>query len=173
MKLLIFSDNHRDKESVIKILKQNPGLEHYISLGDSEMKEYELTKLGIYGVKGNNPFDPKFPLKLTLIFDGLKLFLTHGHLYSVKMGLSRLLNYGNYNNIDIICFGHTHQYLIKDIDNILFINPGSLSKRRIFSKSSYALLEINSEFIYVKILNIKGEILLEYTKPRGENGDKV
>ncbi len=39
MKLLLFSDNHRDKESVKKIIKQNRGLEHYISLGDSEMRE--------------------------------------------------------------------------------------------------------------------------------------
>ncbi len=173
MKLLLFSDNHRDKESVKSIIKQNPGLEHYISLGDSEMREYELTELGIYGVKGNNPFDPNFPLKLTLAFDGLKVFLTHGHLYSVKMGLSKLLNYGSYNDIDIICFGHTHQYLIKDINGILFINPGSLSTRRIFSKSSYALLEITEKEINVRILTVKGETILEYTKSRGKNGDKV
>ncbi|MBN2540805.1 MAG: YfcE family phosphodiesterase [Bacilli bacterium] len=166
MKLLLFSDNHRDRESVKEALSQNPGLDHYISLGDSEMREQELTELGIYGVKGNYPFEPNFPKELTFVFEGWKVFLTHGHLFSVKLGLSRLLNQAAYNNIEIAAFGHTHRYMIKEINDVLFINPGSLSKNKMYAKASYALLDIQPESVIVMIKDLDGNVLEQYTKTR-------
>lgn len=166
MKFLLFSDNHRDRDIVKTVIEKHPNMDHYISLGDSEMREHELTELGVYGVRGNYPFEPKFPNELMFEFMGLKMYLTHGHHHSVKLGLSRLLNYGAYNDINIICFGHTHKYLIKDIDDILFINPGALSRRKMYAKASYALLEITEKEIHVIIQNIEDEILMEYHKER-------
>ncbi|XMB72369.1 metallophosphoesterase [Mycoplasmatota bacterium WC30] len=166
MKLLLFSDNHRDREAVNQVLQKNPNLDRYISLGDSEMKESELTKLDIFGVKGNYPYEPKFPKELTFVLEGTKVYLTHGHLFSVKMGLKRLLNYGIYNDINVICFGHTHRPLLKEIQGIIFINPGTLCCRKIPSKCSYALLEITDKNIDVIIKTLEGEVLLKYTKQR-------
>ncbi len=166
MKLLLFSDNHRDREAVKIIIGQNPGLTHYISLGDSEMREQELIELGVYGVKGNYPFEPKFPESLTMDFFGLKVYLTHGHLNSVKLGLTSLLNHCLYNDVNIACFGHTHRWMLKEIDGILFINPGSLSRTRMLSEATYALLEINDESITAQIKSLTGDIIEEYNKKR-------
>lgn len=166
MKLLIFSDNHRDSVSVETMVKQYPMIDRIISLGDSEMKEHELTNLNIFGVKGNYPFEPNFPLELTFEFEGVKMYFTHGHHYSVKMGLSRLLNYGSYNDIDIICFGHTHRPLLKELNGIIFLNPGALSSRRFGSSNSYAIVEITEPFIHIEIKSLIGNKLLEYTKKR-------
>ncbi len=166
MKLLLFSDNHRDRQSVKDVVKLYPNLDRYISLGDSEMRESELTELNVFGVKGNYPYEPKFPKELTLVLEGAKVFLTHGHLFSVKMGLKRLLNYGLYNDVDIICFGHTHRPLIKEIQGVVFINPGSLCSRKLHNKSSYALLEITKNNINVEIKTLEGKVLLKYTKQR-------
>ena len=86
MKLLIFSDNHREKTALESILLLHKDSERFISLGDSEMSETELSNLNVFGVKGNYPFEPKFPDELTFEFDGWRFFLTHGHKYNVKNG---------------------------------------------------------------------------------------
>jgi len=166
MRILVFSDNHRDRESIKLAIAQNPGLLHYISLGDSEMKEQELSELGVYGVRGNYPFEPKLPYDLTMDFEGVRFFIPHGHLLSVKSGLSALLNHCLYNDIQIACFGHTHKSLIKEIEGVIFVNPGSLSRNRMFSEASYALIDINNLSISIVIKSITGEIISEYQKER-------
>lgn len=166
MKILLFSDNHRDKVSVKEMIKQNPNIERIISLGDSEMKEHELTELNIFGVKGNYPFEPNFPKQMILSFNDVKILLTHGHLFSVKLGLSKLLNYASYNDINIVCFGHTHNAYLKEHNNIIFINPGALSKSRMFSQNSYAILDIKDTSIEIIIKTLSNEILFKYKKQR-------
>lgn len=166
MELLIFSDNHRDRDIVKKLVQQYPNADRIISLGDSEMKEYELTELNIFGVKGNYPFEPNFPKELTFVFENTKVYLTHGHHFSVKMGLSRLLQYGIYNDIDIICFGHTHQPFLSEVEGILMINPGSLSKNKYHNNASYAILSIEPSSIKAVIKTISNKILLEYQRTR-------
>lgn len=166
MKLLLFSDNHRDRESLEKMIENHPKIDRIISLGDSEMKEHELTNLNIFGVKGNYPSDPRFPKELTLVFSGVKFYLTHGHHHSVKMGLRRLLNHAIYNEIDVACFGHTHRPYLQEVDGVILLNPGSLSKYRAGNKNSYAVIELTDKSIDIVIRTIKGEILTEYHKNR-------
>ena len=166
MKLLLFSDNHRDRDSVQKMIAKHKDIDQIISLGDSEMKEHELTQLNIYGVRGNYPFEPKFPKDLTFEYAGLKVYYTHGHYYSVKLGLSRLLNYAYYNQINIVCYGHTHRASLKEINDIIFINPGSLSKSKMHDSNSYAILEITEKIIHIEILTLKGKHLFKLTKQR-------
>jgi len=166
MKLLLFSDNHRDKESLEKMIQKHPNIERIISLGDSEMKEHELTNLNVFGVRGNYPTDPRFPKELTLVFEGVKFFLTHGHHYSVKLGLRRLLNHAIYNNIDIACFGHTHRPLLRETKGVILLNPGSLSSYRSGTQNSYAIVDITNKQIEVIITTLNGEILSKYTKKR-------
>jgi putative phosphoesterase len=166
MKLLIFSDNHRDKQSVEKMISLHKDADRIISLGDSEMREHELTNLNVFGVKGNYPFEPKFPNDLIFVFHELKVYFTHGHLYSVKLGLNRLLNYAYYNEINIVCFGHTHTPYLKELNDILFLNPGSLSSFKMHEKNSYAILEIDETSIRCQIKTLKGEIIKEYSKNR-------
>ena len=58
MRILIFSDNHGDNENIARIINKNQPLDRIVSLGDSEMREEELSQMGIIGVKGNFPFEP-------------------------------------------------------------------------------------------------------------------
>ena len=166
MKLLLFSDNHRDRLSVKEAIEKHPDMDRYISLGDSEMKEHELTSLNVFGVKGNYPFEPNFPLQLTFVFEGIKMFITHGHHFSVKLGLTKLLNHALYNDVNIVCFGHTHRPLLKEINDVIFINPGSLSRNKFGSQNSYCLLEITKSKIDIVIRSLSGNTLMEYTKER-------
>ena len=62
--------------------------------------------------------------------DGVKIFLTHGHLYDVKRSLSSIKEIGEKLNVSLVVFGHTHKpYIEKDGDMTLF-NPGATEDGR-------------------------------------------
>ncbi|MBU1144240.1 MAG: metallophosphoesterase [Firmicutes bacterium] len=165
MKLVVFSDNHRDRKIVQNILLLNPNADRYISLGDSEMSEAELSSMNVFGVKGNYPFEPKFPYDLMFEFEGWKTLLTHGHRYFVKNGLYTLYQHAEENQCQLVLFGHTHQCFVEEKNNILFVNPGSATFPKGSVHPTYAVLSILRDKIDVQILDcITNEILLSFIK---------
>lgn len=167
MKLIVFSDNHRNEEIVKDIIHNNPNCDRYISLGDSEMSEEALTSLGVFGVRGNYPFEPKYPYELIFEFEGVKTLLTHGHKYNVKSGLYSLFSYAKTNNCKLVLYGHTHQFKIDEIDNIIMVNPGSANYPKGFQDPTFAKIELNEISISINIVNaITQKVILNYTKKR-------
>lgn len=164
MKLLVFSDNHGEVEPLKRIIKEHPNMDRYISLGDSEMKESELTNLGVFGVRGNYPSDPRFPKEITCEFNHVLTYITHGHYQSVKLGLHQLLNKCLYHHIKLCMYGHTHVAKIDVFDDIIIFNPGSLAYRRVGEKQSYAIVDITDTHITVTILNLSKEVIKEYRR---------
>ena len=77
------------------------------------------------------------PLYRTCSFGGLRIFITHGHLYSdpSSAGLED-------KDYDIVITGHSHVNSIQEqfLDNkrVVYLNPGSPSRPRGYSKPSYA-----------------------------------
>ena len=58
--------------------------------------------------------------------------LTHGHEYRVKLTPLIMVDYAKQNCCDIVCFGHTHEQYMVDVeragkDNMHLINPGSVA----------------------------------------------
>jgi putative phosphoesterase len=166
MRILILSDNHGDRDNIDRIIKLYSPLDRIFSLGDSEMKENELSDLGIVGVKGNYPFEPKFPYELKFIFEGWSMLLTHGHLYHVKMGLSKLLQKAYDEKVDIACFGHTHRTHLEESAGIILLNPGSLSNWRSHENPTFAVVEMEEKELDVKIYNVYGNIIKQLKKKR-------
>jgi len=167
MKILLFSDNHRNAEYVEKLVKDHQDFDRYISLGDSEMSESELSNLNIFGVKGNYPFEPKFPDDLFFEFDEWKCFFTHGHKYGVKNGLSRLYEVSKSLDAEVVCFGHTHRAFLEDMDDIIFLNPGSLAYPKGFSNATYAILITSKSTISIEIIDFQTEhTLFQYKKSK-------
>lgn len=164
MKLVVVSDNHRDKEVLTWIHSEYAGADHYIHVGDSEMSEDQLTSLGFYGVRGNYPFEPKFPNDLLLEFAGVKTFITHGHKYGVKLGIYGLVEAAISLNVHLVLYGHTHQPKINEFENILFVNPGSASSQRSMY-SSFAVITIEEQRITIAIIEVYTKrILSEYSR---------
>lgn len=162
MKLVLASDNHRDLESLQWIVKQHPDADRLLHLGDSELSEETLSELGFVGVKGNYPFEPKFPMDLMMNFDGVRTLLTHGHKYSVKMGLYALVEAALSVGAKMVFFGHTHDPIIRTYENILFVNPGSCASSR-SGVHSYAVVIIQGPRIRIRISKIgTDETLAEF-----------
>lgn len=143
-------------------------VDRIFSLGDSEMPDVELTLLNVVGVKGNYPFEPKFPFELDFVFHDQRIFLTHGHLYHVKLGLSTLINRAKSINANIVCFGHTHRPLLEVVDGMILINPGALADRRSGGNPSYGIIEVTENETQVVIKNVYDNIIKELRKKHGK-----
>lgn len=115
-----------------------------IHLGDNVSDVLELKKLypniNFEYVPGNNDFfSSSLPNKKVIDFNGIKILITHGHLYN-RNSLSYM---AEENNCKYVLTGHTHMSeIIKDSD-VIFMNPGSISRPR-DSFFSYGVIEIEN-----------------------------
>ena len=86
-----------------------------------------------------------------LSVDNLDIYLTHGHIYNDN-------NWDKHNTI--LIFGHYHIPFIKKENNIIYINPGSISLPKRDYKPSYLVYENRKFTIYDIENSIINEIQL-------------
>lgn len=146
MKVLIVSDTHKKNENYFYVLeKEKPNL--VIHCGDAEGSEYALTKAAdcpVEIVLGNNDFFSELPRELMLDIGPYKVWVVHGHNYYVSMGNENLKREAVERGADIVFYGHTHRPVIDMDDDVIAVNPGSLSyPRQEGRRPSYALMEMD------------------------------
>ncbi len=146
MKVLIVSDTHKKNENYFYVLeKEKPDL--VIHCGDAEGSEYALTKAAdcpVEIVLGNNDFFSELPRELMLDIGPYKVWVVHGHNYYVSMGNENLKREAVERGVDIVFYGHTHRPVIDMDDEVIAVNPGSLSyPRQEGRRPSYAIMEMD------------------------------
>ena len=100
----------------------------------------------VHAVAGN--MDWGTPEDSSLAFDmgGHKVFLTHGHHYGVSYTLANLREAAENCGADVAIYGHTHMPALDEQNDILLLNPGSVSKpRQSGLKKTYAVITINDK----------------------------
>ncbi|MBE7091934.1 MAG: phosphodiesterase [Clostridiales bacterium] len=147
MKLMFASDIHGSAYYMQKVLDAfvNEQADKLILLGDLLYhgprnplpREYDPQKVAkmlnenkqnIIAVRGNCDSEVdqmvlEFPImqdSLMLFLDKRQVFITHGHLFSLEK--PPLLNKG-----DVLINGHFHIGEIKETDEFIYLNPGSVS----------------------------------------------
>ena len=162
MKILVFSDTHGDVEAMREILSRNRAdTDLVIHLGD-HLKDLQALMLDFpliasLGVLGNCDFasmHPGFRFEGTFTAEKRRIFYTHGHKYSVKSGLEYIVSNAKFNGADIVLYGHTHVSLIKEVNGVIVINPGSLALPRDDKRPSYAILVIKEDKLDCKIMEV-------------------
>ena len=146
MKVLIVSDTHKKNENYFYVLeKEKPDM--VIHCGDAEGSEYALTEAAdcpVEIVLGNNDFFSELPRELMLDIGPYKVWVVHGHNYYVSMGNENLKREAVERGADIVFYGHTHRPVIDMDDDVIAVNPGSLSyPRQEGRRPSYALMEMD------------------------------
>ncbi len=146
MKVLIVSDTHRKNENYFTVLKMHhPDM--VIHCGDAEGSEYAITEAADCPVKivlGNNDFFSDLPREQEFNIGKYKIWLTHGHNYYVSMGNETIKKEAIARRMDIVMYGHTHRPVIDIDDEIIAVNPGSLSyPRQEGHRPSYVIMEID------------------------------
>lgn len=145
MKIVIVSDNHGRLEPLQDIQMKHQDAELFIHCGDSEMPTEYLS--GYVAVKGNNDFYDELPDFRVVECDNHRLLVTHGHRMLFLDNREMLVNKAKSLNCDLVAFGHTHIFETRVVDGITLINPGSLSRNRDGSPTSYAIIDIDGDTI--------------------------
>jgi len=159
MKILVLSDTHGDVNKAREAIKENNNINLILHLGDyfrdAQKLSKEFPEIPIEYIYGNSDFMvDDIPAEKLLNLDGKKIFMTHGHKYSVKWGYEKLFEKAHETDADILLFGHTHVAEIVKNGSGYILNPGSISDARGGNSESYALIEINNKKINLKLCYI-------------------
>ena len=127
-----------------RAIRKHRHAEVILFCGDGLREFSELRVLypekAFYGVTGNCDWYSSEPAYQELTLCGKRIFMTHGHLFGVKDGLSRISNMGRSNGFDIVVFGHTHQQVTSAEGTMVLMNPGSIGYQ-----GEYGMLEIDEK----------------------------
>lgn len=172
MNALIISDSHGRTDMIDRaidvqkeLLKKGEVLTLFF-LGDGLRDLYSSHKSKdtiIYSVRGNCDFGfthdingEEIPLSRIVNFGGLKIFMTHGHMFDVKSTLCRAESEAIKQGADILLFGHTHvetelyiapQTFLTQNKRLAVFNPGSLGSPASGTPSFGALTVTDNGFI--------------------------
>lgn len=130
MRILVVSDSHFRLENLISAFeKERPDV--VMCAGDCVKDIEELSciypKAQYHIVFGNcDYFNFKYQESLILEIEGIKFFLSHGHLYNVKATYSVIERVAKEEMCDIVIFGHTHTPCLVKTENITLFNPGAI-----------------------------------------------
>lgn len=147
MKILVLSDTHGHIERAEEVIWQNRKSDLIIHLGDNirdaDDLSYIFPEILVESVRGNCDYAaPETPSEKLLEYMGVRIFITHGNVYNVKNGYSRLIHKAELVDADLVLFGHTHIAETFAHGKAIFLNPGSLSEPRSGRKPSYAVIEL-------------------------------
>jgi uncharacterized protein len=156
-KILVVSDSHgftRELE-VLKERHQNE-VNFMIHCGDSQLMPDQKSISGYITVLGNCDFGG-YPIETLVDVSGRKIFITHGHKYSIKTSLMNLNYRAKEVGADIVCFGHSHVLGAEMINGTLFLNPGSIRLPRERSEKTYMIVDILDEKINMSVFELSGK----------------
>lgn len=131
MKILVMSDSHAAL-SFMRLAVKSVQPDEIIHLGDhyddGEVIAQENPQCRTHRVPGNcDRFrcDPMLPQFLCYDIDGVRMFMTHGHLHGVKSSRYRLVAEARAMGARAVLYGHTHEADCHQEDGLWVLNPGT------------------------------------------------
>lgn len=166
MQVLVMSDTHGDSQVIEKVRGFYPNAVATIHCGDSELAFSHAALEGLQKVRGNCDAESAFPNEAVFDVENVTFFVTHGHLFNVKSSILSLSYRAKEVGAQIACFGHSHMLGAEMIDDILFINPGSLLKPRGRKEKSFAVIEIHDDQFHVAFFTDDNDCIASHTFTR-------
>lgn len=128
MRIAVFSDSHGVKEPMLAAIEeQKPDM--VLHLGDYVRDAEE---------------------NLLFNADGVRIFMTHGHRYNVKLGYESLANAAHFSGAQLALFGHTHEADFLRMGNVTLFNPGSAGMGR----QTYGMITVKGTEFKCEILSL-------------------
>ncbi len=133
MKIIVFSDSHRELEGMRQVIaREKPDYVFHLGDHDSDAEQIsrEFPALPVAMVRGNCDGWSDTPKTLCFVLGGLRFFLCHGHTYGVKGGYLRVSYAAREAGADVLLFGHTHEryYACQELGGarrLHIMNPGA------------------------------------------------
>jgi hypothetical protein len=149
MKIIVVSDTHSTCENLVRVMDIEQSADLLIHLGDLEGSEEEVKKIAnckTHIIAGNNDFFTRLDREKEFELLGHKIFITHGNRYQLSQGTKFLKEEARRRGADIVMYGHTHRPEVSFDENLMVLNPGSLTYPRQEGRSpSYIVLEMNEK----------------------------
>lgn len=146
---MIISDSHSQNKNVIEAIQREQKIDLLIHCGDVENGEEEIRNLcgcPVIMVRGNNDLFSKLRKEEEVKIGKYSILVTHGHLYGVSLDTDMLKEEAMSRYFDMVFYGHTHRPEIDIDEDIVVVNPGSISfPRQMDRKKSYCIMQINDE----------------------------
>ena len=147
MKLLVFSDSHRNIDRMRYAANQtNPDAILHLGdfISDAQTLRQEFLSTVFYMVKGNCDFHAAGKDELFLIIGDVRVFMTHGHRYGVKSGLAALIERSRQLGADLSLYGHTHRASVRDERGLWLMCPGQMERHDNSLAASYGIVTIEA-----------------------------
>jgi len=151
-RILVMADTHGNKPAIARAIKQFPGIDMVIHLGDhagDAAYVRTLTDAEVMAVRGNCDWSSDEKSKRLIDVDGKRILAVHGHKQNVKSSLLRLGLLAQEKGADIALFGHSHLPAEKLFGNVILYNPGSLGEPR-HLRPSVGIVTIDGSRLSVK-----------------------
>lgn len=149
-----FSDSHGARYNVSRLVGDCEVSDKVVFLGDGLGDLIELFEFDdkIIKVAGNCDFTLSVSKKVVFEVEGVRFLAVHGDLFGVKSSLDRLVQFAKQNECRVVLFGHTHKPVVKEVDGVTLINPGTLS--RYGDSETFAFITVKNGQISAKIIPI-------------------
>lgn len=128
--IAIFSDTHGNRTELKKAhgIMRDSDLIIHAGDGTTDMMVFPEFMNKIHAVSGNCDGNFCLDRELVLQVEDCNIFVTHGDLYGVKSGLQVLANRASALGCNVCIYGHNHTKNVQTINDVLMINPGTLSR---------------------------------------------
>ncbi len=156
MRIFAVSDTHRYRHELLTAVKNAQPFSAILHAGDETSDaEWLVSRVNwpVYAVAGNwDSQSQMYPSEQ--IFDfGVQILLIHGHRQRVKENLTLLASKARESKANIVIYGHSHIARTTMLDNVLYVNPGSIAAPRGRRERTYAMIDIDetSEAFLVRV----------------------
>lgn len=142
---VILSDTHGNIGGIEKLDSIFSESDYIIHLGDTSGDGAKIARKypdKTYLVNGNCDLMRCGENELVIDIEDIKIFATHGHLYSAKSTLLKLAKRARELKCKLALYGHTHRASEDELDGVTLINPGTMSR---YSRGSYCYLVVNKD----------------------------
>ncbi len=177
MRIGVMSDSHGEIVNVRRAADQMCalGVELIVHLGDdyddaSTLPRNRVSVIKVPGVFSTYYKDPAIPNRLVVRFDGIRVLITHTHESHAKDLPSDLRpeDLIASHTVEVVLYGHSHVYDIREEDGIVFVNPGHLKPEdKRGRQPTFAILDISGHRMDSCIYDLSGNEVLRHTKVFG------
>jgi len=163
MKLLVFSDSHGSIDRLSFAVKQaapDAILHLGDNIGDARKLHIKFPDVAFYMVKGNCDTYAAGEIERLFYLEGVKIYMTHGHIYNVKNGMNAFAYRAQEVGAGIAFYGHTHIAMIQQYNGIWLMNPGQMERHDSKRSASYGIVKlekgrVDMEIVYLDVNRYK------------------
>lgn len=151
MRLAVLSDTHGLlRPEVVEHLNTADAILHGGDINRQAIVDELRQYAPLYVVRGNNDKEwaQAIPHDLTVTLEGVTFYLVH----------NRKEIPADLDCVDVVVFGHSHNYVQQEKDGILWLNPGSCGPRRFHQAITMMMAEVSDGTIRVEKITIPHQV---------------